>query len=177
MAKALDTIIGTVLDSMRKARLVESGTLSGTVSAVAADGTITVTRNSDTFPRVRLIGSMNRPAVGDTVMITTSLGGWVCIGVTQRNVAPRIQTGKVITPTSFVTGSSPAAYQWVTATATFAVPFAATPTVVCTPVSTISGTSNDVAWTVQTVTTASFAMRSRRTQDSVTTFGYIATDY
>lgn len=50
-----------------------------TVTSVGTDGTVTVQRNDDVFPNVRVLSGYV-PAVGDVVEIATTLGGFVCLG-------------------------------------------------------------------------------------------------
>ncbi|WP_326792040.1 hypothetical protein OHA79_09570 [Streptomyces sp. NBC_00841] len=80
MSAYLDRIIAVVIDNIKKSGLLAQGTLSGTVSAVGTDGTVTVTRNADTYPKVRRLVSYTSPAVGHSVLIHRTLGGWVCLG-------------------------------------------------------------------------------------------------
>ena len=76
---AIDTIISAVTAQIRASGLLESGTIMATVSAVGADGTITATHGTNTYPRVRVLTALG-VAVGDRVEIMRTLGGWVCLG-------------------------------------------------------------------------------------------------
>jgi hypothetical protein len=80
MSAYLDRIIAAVIDNIKKSGLLAQGTMAGTVSAVGSDGTVTVTRNGDTYPKVRRLVSYASPAVGHAVLIHRTLGGWVCLG-------------------------------------------------------------------------------------------------
>ncbi|MFF7408696.1 hypothetical protein [Streptomyces lydicus] len=77
---AVDTLINATLDAVRKSGMLEAGALMATVSAVNSDGTATVTRGTDTYPKVRLLTGYNVPTVGDRVEILKTSGGWVCVG-------------------------------------------------------------------------------------------------
>lgn len=82
MTTAADRLVNAVIRKVQESGVLWSGVQMATVSAVGTDGTITVTRDSDTFPRVRLLGSY-APLVGDRVEIMRTLGGWVCLGPLQ----------------------------------------------------------------------------------------------
>lgn len=75
-----DRLVNAVIKKVKDSGLLWSGVLMGTVSAVNTDGTVTVTRGSDTYPSVRLLASV-APSVGDSVEIMRTMGGWVCLGV------------------------------------------------------------------------------------------------
>lgn len=77
-----DRLVNAVIKKVKDSGLLWSGVLMGTVSAVGADGTITVARGADTYPSVRLLASV-APSVGAYVEIMRTLGGWVCLGVVQ----------------------------------------------------------------------------------------------
>ncbi|NED36686.1 hypothetical protein [Streptomyces sp. SID8499] len=77
-----DRLVNAVIKKVKDSGLLWSGVLMGTVSAVGTNGTITVTRGTDTYPSVRLLASV-APSVGDSVEIMRTLGGWVCLGVVQ----------------------------------------------------------------------------------------------
>jgi hypothetical protein len=173
MSAYLDRIITAVIDNIKKSGLLAQGTLSGTVSAVGADGTVTVTRNADTYPKVRLVGALTRPVVGSQVLIHRTIGGWVLLGRAQTSSAPRIQRGEVnIT-------FSPAATNATTAV-TFPAPFAGTPTVVAS-ISVGAGTTR--LWQARPIsaTSAGFTVWLTSTDGSSAaltdvTVAWIATD-
>lgn len=77
---AIDRVIGAAVDSVKKSGLVEAGVLMATVSVVNSDGTVTVTRGADTYPKVRLLSGYRDPTVSDIVEILKTAGGWVCVG-------------------------------------------------------------------------------------------------
>lgn len=77
---AIDTIIMASVDGVKKSGVVESGALMATVSVVGADGTVTAIRGSDSYPKVRILSGYPNPAVGDSVEILRTSGGWVCLG-------------------------------------------------------------------------------------------------
>ncbi|MCR8576460.1 hypothetical protein [Streptomyces sp. Isolate_219] len=77
---AIDRVIGAAVDSVKKSGVLEAGALMATVSVVNSDGTVTVTRGDDTYPKVRLLSGYRDPAAGDTVQILKTTGGWVCVG-------------------------------------------------------------------------------------------------
>ncbi|MET9425644.1 hypothetical protein ABZY06_33910 [Streptomyces sp. NPDC006540] len=77
----LDTIIRAVEDRILRSGVTEQSTMTGAVSAVATDGTITVTRDSNTYPKVRILAGYV-PRVGHAVQIHKAAGGWVCLGAT-----------------------------------------------------------------------------------------------
>lgn len=83
MSAPVDRLLDAVLKRVKDSGLLWSGTVMGTVSAVGTDGTVTVTRGSDTYPKVRLLSGYTSPAVSDTVEIMRTLGGWVCMGAIQ----------------------------------------------------------------------------------------------
>ena len=75
-----DRLVNAVIKKVKDSGLLWSGVLMGTVSAVGADGTITVTRGTDTYPSVRVLRGAGALTVGDTVQIMRTLGGWVALG-------------------------------------------------------------------------------------------------
>ncbi|WP_158756586.1 H-type lectin domain-containing protein [Streptomyces sp. NRRL S-475] len=143
----------------------------GTVSAVNSNGTIDVTRNGDTFASVRVLSGYLKPAVNDTVLMIKGRGGWFCVGKFRTDSAPIIQRGSATTPATGDTSGT-----WTAVSVTFAVPFSSTPTVVATPISGVGSGSTELNWSVDNVTATGFDMRCRRNTNSVTTFGWIATN-
>ena len=83
MSKTADKLVSAVIAKIKNSGLLESGTFMATVTAVNFNGTITVSRGSDTFPDVRLLSGFVSPKVGDRVEIMRTLGGWVCLGMIQ----------------------------------------------------------------------------------------------
>lgn len=77
---AIDRVIGAAVDSVKKSGVLEAGALMAIVSMVNSDGTVTVTRGDDTYPKVRRLSGYTGPAVGDVVEILRTSGGWVAIG-------------------------------------------------------------------------------------------------
>ena len=168
MTTAADRLMNAVIKKVKDSGLLWSGVLMGTVSSVATDGTATITRDSNTYPDVRLLDGY-APSVGDTVEFMRTLGGWICLGPLRTSSRPLIQRGTAVTPGS---GTS---VSWTQVAVTFPQPFPSTPTVVATPVSAASAGSTELNWAVNDVTTTGFLMRSRRTTDNPTTFGWVAT--
>lgn len=167
----IDVILDAAVDTVKKSGVLDAGALMGTVSAVGADGTLTVTRGADTYPRVRVVGSLVMPAVADIVEIFSTAGGWICVGALRSNSAPRIQSGTAQTPASATDGT------WQAVTVTFPVAFAATPTVTATAVSGVGAGTTELNWSVNSVSATDFQLRCRRTgPSSVTTLSWIATD-
>lgn len=80
MSAPIDRLIDAVLRKVQASGMLEAGALMATVSAVGTDGTVTVTRVGDTYPKVRRLASYTAPAVGDRVEILRTAGGWVCLG-------------------------------------------------------------------------------------------------
>ncbi|AKY02167.1 hypothetical protein PBI_NESBITT_19 [Streptomyces phage Nesbitt] len=80
MATSIDRLISAVIRAVRTSGVLEENTLSGTVSVVNTDGTVDVTRNGSTYPRVRRLSGYTAPAVGHTVTIHKTSAGWVCLG-------------------------------------------------------------------------------------------------
>ncbi|MEU9560347.1 H-type lectin domain-containing protein [Streptomyces fumanus] len=168
----LDSLLSASVDAVKKSGALENGALMATVTAVNSDGTVDCSRAEDDYPSVRVLSGYPSPAVGDRVELLRSAGGWVCVGKLMTSNAPRIQRGEATTPASGGTAGT-----WTEVTVTFPQPFAAKPTVTATPISAVSAGSTEINWSVASVSTTSFDLRCRRTTDSVTTFGYIATDF
>lgn len=168
----LDGLLNASVDAVKRSGVLESNAFMATVSVVNSDGTVDVTRAGDTYPSVRVLSSYQAPAVGHSVELLRSAGGWVCIGSLRTTTTPRIQTGSATTPTSGGTTGT-----WTAVSVTFPKAFSSTPTVVATPISSVSSGGTELNWSVASVSTMAFELRSRRTTDSVTTFGWIATDY
>lgn len=168
----LDGLLNASVDAVKRSGALESNALMATVSVVNSNGTVDVTRAGDTFPSVRVLSGYMVPTVGDSVELLRSAGGWVCVGKVMTTNAPRIQTGSATTPTSGGTTGT-----WTAVSVTFPKAFASIPTVVATPVSSVSSGGTELNWSVASVSTMAFELRSRRTTDSVTTFGWIATDF
>lgn len=80
MTTQLDRIITAVIRAVRTSGLLEENTLSGTVAVVNTDGTVDVTRNDSTYPRVRRLSGYASPSVGQRVVIQKTAAGWVCLG-------------------------------------------------------------------------------------------------
>lgn len=78
---AIDAILHASVDTVKRSGIIENSALMGTVSVVNANGTVDVTRASDTYPSVRTLVSYQNPAVGDLVEMVKTAGGWVCVGV------------------------------------------------------------------------------------------------
>ncbi|MFF1812393.1 H-type lectin domain-containing protein [Streptomyces sp. NPDC058251] len=168
----LDRLLNASVDAVKKSGALENNAFMATVSVVNAGGTVDVTRAGDTFPSVRVLSGYQVPAVGDNVELLRSAGGWVCVGKLMTSSLPRIQSGSAQTP-----GSGGTAGTWTAVTVTFPKAFASTPNVVATPNSSVSAGTTELNWSVASVTTTGFELRSRRTTDSVTTFLWIATDF
>ena len=166
----IDTVVSTVLGSVRKSGLLESFLVSGQVSTIGTDGTVTVTRGSDTYPKVRVLSGYLSPSVGDTVSILRGVSGWICPGRWRTNSAPRIQSAKV--PGGSVTSNA-----WVDTAITFPIPFANVPRVVASASSGI-GSGSDLKVIVDNETTAGFTLRIWRAGGVTPTYvNYIATDF
>ncbi|WP_458085805.1 H-type lectin domain-containing protein [Streptomyces malaysiensis] len=170
----LDKIIAGVTDSIRKSGMLESTTLMATVSAVGADGTITATRGDDTFPKVRILSGYWSPAVGDTVEISKTVGGWVCLGKLQTTrPVPRVQSGQGSVP-----GGQPSSGGWSTATVTFPVAFTNIPNVTVTPLYSATTSTTRIIPAVYDVTTSSFTLKVWRDGGTGgSTCSWIATDF
>jgi hypothetical protein len=106
VSRTLDTLITATLDAVRKSGMLWEGTRQATVSAVASDGTITVTRGGDTYPRVRRTDAYLRATVGDLVLIHRTLGGWVCLGRPLTADTPPWDTPRTIVKTAATTRTS-----------------------------------------------------------------------
>lgn len=85
MSAYLDRIIAVVIDNIKKSGLLAQGTLSGTVSAVGTDGTVTVTRNADTYPKVQPAGVLHKPCRGPFRADSSHLG-WLGVSRTTRHL-------------------------------------------------------------------------------------------
>lgn len=85
---AIDVINASAIDAVKRSGVLEAGALMATVSTRNADGTITVTRGTDTYPNVRLLAGDPAPSVGDLVEILKTSGGWVCLGSLLTTKAP-----------------------------------------------------------------------------------------
>jgi hypothetical protein len=166
----LDKLLGASVDAVKRSGALEGNALMATVSVVNSGGTVDVTRAGDTYPNVRLLSGYLVPNVGDSVELLRSAGGWVCIGKVMTSSGPRIQTGTAVTP-GIADGT------WTAVTATFAKPFTSVPTVVVTPISNVTAATTEINWSLNALTASSFEIRCRRSTNSVTTFGYIATDF
>lgn len=175
---AIDRVIGAAIDGVKKSGVIEASALMATVSVVNADGTLTVTRGADTYPKVRCLSGYLGATVGDLVEILKTSGGWVAIGRLRTSNAPRVQRGTATTPATTGTPAS-----WGTVTITFPKPFANVPIVVATAAEAIASGNTDVAIAVSNTTTTSFILRSRRNTAGATdsfaalTCNWIATDY
>lgn len=156
---AIDKIILSAVEGVKKSGTIEAGTLMGTVTAVASNGTLTVERAPDVYPKVRILSGYIKPTIGDLVEILKTTGGWVCIGSLRTSGAPLIQSGAA------TVAMNSAVNAWVEEPVTFPVPFATTPRVVVTPSSTISG-SGDIAAITRSETATGFVMRVRRTTEA-----------
>ncbi|WP_369190154.1 H-type lectin domain-containing protein [Streptomyces sp. R08] len=168
---AVDRLIDASVLAVKNSGLLERVARMAIVSVVNSNGTLDVTRNGDTFASVRMVGVFDVPAVGESVLILRGMAGWYCLGRLRANSLPRIQRGSAVTP-----GSGGTAGTWTAVNVTFDKPFASTPTVVATPVSAVSAGTTEINWSTNSITTTGFELRSRRTTDSITTFGWIATD-
>lgn len=91
---AIDAVIGAAINGVRKSGALESGALMATVTAVGTDGTVTVERGTDTYPKVRVLSGYTSPRTGDLVEIMKTAGGWVCIG--SLRLAPQFTPWTVI---------------------------------------------------------------------------------
>lgn len=76
----VDVLLGAAVDQFRRSGALESLALMALVETVNADGTVDVLRGADTFPSVRILSGYPAPAVGDTVQMLRTAGGWVCVG-------------------------------------------------------------------------------------------------
>ncbi|MFI7009962.1 hypothetical protein [Streptomyces sp. NPDC050145] len=166
---SVDRLIEAVLQQVRGSGMLEAGAMMGVVTAVGSDGTATVSRGSDIFPRVRLLAG-DVPAVGDRVELLRTAGGWVCLGALRRNSAPRVQSGTSSTP-----GGT--ANAWSTVNVTFPTPFPTTPTVVATPrFSTTTATTYMLA-VVYNESPTGFQLKVWRTTTAGTDCNWVATTY
>lgn len=78
--RPIDTLLDAAVERVESSGALETIARMGVVSAVAGDGTITVTVADSTLPRVRVLTHYAFPAVGDTVELLRTAGGWVCVG-------------------------------------------------------------------------------------------------
>lgn len=145
----IDQLISAAVDAVRRSGALEEMTLTGVVSAVGSDGTVTVARDTDTYPKVRLLSALGRPTVGDLVVIHRGLGGWTCLGVAQTSNAPRIQRGTVLASNAAATSFSVAV--------TFPQPFSAVPSVT-TDINSGSGSLRYWQSRANSVTAAGFSL-------------------
>lgn len=76
-----DIVLGAAVRRVKDSGVLEGQALMATVSTVNGDGTVDVARGDSAFPRVRCLSGYPSPAVGDTVEILRTAGGWVCLGV------------------------------------------------------------------------------------------------
>lgn len=164
----IDKILASAVDSVRKSGVIESGTLMGTVDAVGSDGTLSVSRGPDTYPRVRLLSGY-APAAGDLVEILRTAGGWVCIGKLMGSAAPQKQSGFAATSAAGATNS------WSQVTVTFPVPFDSTPVVVVSP--RYAGTTTSQFFVLATIdeSPTGFTLKAYRTNNAGTSASWIAT--
>lgn len=79
MGARADKLLNAAVAQVRDSGLAHETIRMGTVTAVSSFGTVSVQRNDDVFPVVRLLGSY-APAVGDRVEIANTMGGWICLG-------------------------------------------------------------------------------------------------
>ena len=171
MPKPIDAILNAAADKAKSSRMVEESIRMGSVSAVATDGTITVTAAGSTFPKVRLLASTQVPVVGDSVEIANTLGGWVCLGVLRTSKAPRVQSGSL-------TMTSTTANEWSAyVTVTFPIAFASAPIVVAMAQSGGPTVSAEMELKCTGVTSTSFQISQRRGSTSPGVVGWIATDF
>lgn len=172
----VDDITNSVMRRIRASGMLTENLLMGTVTAVGTTGTITVTHgiaipdhpeipSISTYNKVRIIGQ-SRPTVGDSVQIAKAKGGWVCLGSLAPSNAPRIQSGTIATSSG--TGTQ-------TATWIFGRPFAGTPNITLTPVTTVPQNLSNIA--VTSVSATGFTIRVDRTSSPSTNVAWIATDY
>lgn len=165
----VDKLLSAAVLAVKNSGLLESVARIVTVSAVNSNGTVDVERNGDTFPSVRVLSGYLKPQTGDSALMVKGMGGWFCVGSFRTNNAPVIQRGSAVTPA--IADSS-----WTSVRVTFSTPFSSTPTVVATPISAVEAGGTELNWAVDNVSASGFDMRCRRTTNSVTTFGWLATN-
>lgn len=168
----IDRILTASVDAVKRSGALESGALMATVSAVNSNGTVDLTRADDEYPSVRVLSGYLRPAAGDSVEMLRSAGGWVCIGKLRTNNSPLMQRGTATTPSSGGTTGT-----WTAVAVTFPLSFASAPTIIATPISSVTAGTTEINWTVTGASTTGFELRCRRTTDNATTFGWVATDF
>lgn len=160
MIEPVDALVDAAVRAVRDAQVAESAARMGTVSAVQAGGTVTVSVADGTIPGVRLLGRLYAPTVGDVVEILRTQGGWVCLGALRTSSAPLIQRGNVTVGTG--TDNT-----WLTANVTFPQAFDTVPTVVAVNTSAFTGPSaTTISYSVSNITASGFVMRSRRSNSS-----------
>ncbi|MFJ9408582.1 H-type lectin domain-containing protein [Streptomyces sp. NPDC101393] len=171
MRQPVDILVDATVDAVAGAGVAEAVARMGTVAVVDAGGTVTVTLAEGDVPKVRLLGRLYAPTVGDMVEVLRTRSGWVCLGPLATSSAPKIQSGTVTTPTG--TDST-----WITATVTFPKAFSSTPRVVMAPNSAITTASTTLTWSTSNASTTGFTARCRRSNSSTATtpFDWIATN-
>jgi hypothetical protein len=169
VATSLDKLINAVIRTIRSSGILEENSRSATVSAVNADGTLSVTRGDSVYPRVRRLSGYLAPSVGDAVAIHKTVGGWVCLGLMMGNGAPPIQSGRSLVPVT-------TANQWNDVAVSFPRPFASTPRVTATPDSAL-GATTELKAIVNAVTSEGFTLRLWRGSVTDTYVNWIATTY
>lgn len=168
---ALDTVLAASVSAVKRSGALEAGALMATVSVVNANGTVSVTRNGDTYPSVRLLRGDPTPAVGALVEILKTSGGWVCLGslVTAQPPAGTILDHRVGRTNVLAAGGAVP----VSAAVTFSPPLRTGTTVIitATPQTTAPGTVvTGVGISAQTV--SGFTLWLTRTGAATDTFAH-----
>jgi hypothetical protein len=168
---AIDAIIQSSVDAVKASGALESGALMGVVSAVGTDGTVTVTRGADVYPKVRLLSGYNNPAVADTVEMLKTVGGWVCLG--RLRTAP--VAGSVVEVRAGITSITPSAANTPTlGTVTFPVVRGSTFVAQVTANTSVPGTQVTGVG-IGTVTSTSLQIYLTRTNTSLTNIHWSVT--
>ncbi|WP_353961839.1 H-type lectin domain-containing protein [Streptomyces sp. NBC_01500] len=169
----LDALLNASIDAVKKSGALENNAFMATVSVVNSNGTVDVIRAGDTFPSVRVLSGYLNPAVGDSVELLRSAGGWVCVGQIMTGNAPRIQSG------TYSQTATTAGVWSSNMTVTFPKPFASIPVVVITPNAGGPGeaTTNGIQVQCTSVSATSMAARHLRGNTGSSTFGWVATTF
>lgn len=167
---AIDALIGASVAAVKKSGVIEGSALMATVSAVGTDGTVTATRGTDSYPKVRVLSGYQAPQAGDLVELLRAAGGWVCIGKLMTSNAPRIQSGQVSV-------AIPLANKWYTAPVTFPKSFASTPIITATAASGIATDGANLSVAILGESATGFTVNVNRGTAATTFVNWIATTY
>jgi len=146
---AIDAVLTASVDAVKRSGALENNALMATVTVINSDGTLDCTRAGDTFPKVRILTGYLNPAVGDSVELLRSAGGWCCIGALRTNSGPRILSGTALVSFTSATSNSTAV--------TFSRAFSSAPNVVVT-IASGAGTSRYFTARTTSISTTGFTI-------------------